>query len=990
MDHKFAAEQINESCSRLGLAAGFLSIQDFLSTQPPYEVLRMMYEPGYSVPDVLQDVRDYVRNAFPSKRKLLEFVYGADSRLTNYTEWQNLRIPSPGKKALVKQICSEVQWESMGCGLRIKLQYKWLTSKVIHAFAFRPTFAEQHPFKKWPKAVGLYERRDIPKGKNGKRTLLIPIPPLRRIQRALLRLPLAIAQSSLPREVVGGRSKDAAANLRVGILENAARHVGQRFVATFDLANFFPSVHVSDVISTLQSLKCPMVVRSSPEPFESDWTHDGAVLVARLVTHRGRLPQGAPTSPAIANLVFARFDEQITWRLGRDFVYTRYFDDLTISVSAAAARKNGFETPQQMRDHVQKELETALQGSRFRLNRRKTRATSIDTGHKITGLFVSADQVTLPRTTRRGLSALMHQIKRDGLTTAAMKHVDGAILARTTFDKRRKAHFEAEKRLSFERQAASMVREICPELRVEVPGETWELGGRRVVRKTEVHEGKAAIRDVERLLARIWQEELLVTDEDSHFVVKAPGDTIVARLRCERNGDFFLLSRRQGVATVKLWHRLRGWWVGLNPGHRDECFASLEKFRKRIKETLDHALVRAQPRSAVLTPDAPSEFPAFSLLKDTGVIKELSGDVWKLYVEFVRQSNAGDVLAKATPLVPTLMAPATDEGLLTTWLNCARELMTDLLPKLPIRDENTTTESNGILGLIRVFCDRLEQRRNPQYDAEYRFLKKYVRKSNVHQLDSDDVTGVQRAVLEELKGLLTRCLNEHQQLGRDDWARSLTPNPWRLPLDKQIQNAYQRFVSLHAKAVWNTTKESVFREASHSEIANNANDLFETINEPTATAVSDKLFHFAKSVTCCTTDCLSGGVDTFSEEAREMIKKQRPANPEPDEKKDLHEELFLELGKDSAEYFRVIFPMRNRDAHSDNPHQRDDWNRIQKFVAKLLGRKWSPSKQPKFPNQLFQPDDLQLTSLEGTEVKLLMLRGICDGLEKLHPHNDAK
>ena len=129
-----------------------------------------------------------------------------------------------------------------------------------------------------------------------------------------------------------------------------------------------------------------------------------------------------------------------------------------------------------------------------------------------------------------------------------------------------------------------------------------------------------------------------------------------------------------------------------------------------------------------------------------------------------------------------------------------------------------------------------------------------------------------------------------------------------------------------------------------------------------------------------------GGVDTFSDEAREIIKKKRPAKPEPDEKIDLHEELSVEIGKDLAGYFPIVFSMRNRDAHPDDSRQRDDWNRIQKFVAKLLGRKWSPTKEPKSPNQLFQPDDLQLTPLEGTEIKLLILRGICDGLEKLQPN----
>ena len=110
----------------------------------------------------------------------------------------------------------------------------------------------------------------------------------------------------------------------------------------------------------------------------------------------------------------------------------------------ARKRKHGFETPQQMRAYVQAQLENALKGSRFRLNHRKTRVSSVEEGHKITGLFVSTDQVTLPRATRRKLAALMHQVKRDGLTAAAIRHGDGAIHARTIFDAIRKQHFKKE------------------------------------------------------------------------------------------------------------------------------------------------------------------------------------------------------------------------------------------------------------------------------------------------------------------------------------------------------------------------------------------------------------------------------------------------------------------------------------------------------------------------------------------------------------------
>jgi len=974
MDRKLASQEIEHIWNHSESSERIDRIRKFLSTRPPYQVLRLLYDEGYCEGDVPKGLIYLVQQLFRSKRECLKWVYENDERLADYSEWQNLRRPSPEKMALVSWIC-----------LLVQRRYKWINAKLIHAFAYRQTFFEQHPFRKWPKAKGLYERRDIPKGKSGKRTLWIPIPPLRRIHRELLDLPLRIAQSSLPREVLGGRAKGTGEHLRVGILANAATHLGQRFVATFDLANFFPSVHVGDVIVALQALQCPMVPRLDSEPNETKWTHDAAVLVARLVTHRGRLPQGAPTSPAVANLVFSKFDKQITWRLGSDFIYTRYFDDLTVSLSAQAARKRGIETTSQMEQHVQTELELILKGSRFRLNHRKTRTTSIEHGHKITGLIVSADQVTLPRKTRRVLTALMHQIKRDGLAATAVKHVDGAIHLRTTFDEQRKQHMEQGRRLSLERQAAIMLRSICPDLKLEVPGETsW---GGRVVEAPELHEGKLAIRDVERLLALVWREEVVVTDEGAHFVFQTSTDKTIARLRCERNGDFFLLSRRHAVATVKLWHRLRGWYVGLNPGYRDECFASLDKFRMRLKETLDQARIRATKRTIIQTTDIPSAESDISLLRDTGVVRELSGDVWKLYIQFVHQLNAKEgIEAEANPRAANFRSPVLEISHLRTWVPCAKELMTDLLPTLPIKGESAAVDTKGILELIRLLCDLLEEQRISEYETEYKFLKEHVRKSRVHQLGNEDAIGVQRAILGELKRLLTKCLHEQQQFGREEWLKTLAPNPWRKTPAEQLKTAYERFVSLHRKAVWKTTGSPVFRDTSHREISKSPEDFYEAIDAATPDGVRDGLFAFAKRVTRCTTDCLNGDVKTLSDDALEAIrKKQPPTSTKKPSKKDLHEELHVEIGDDLAEFFQIAFAMRNRDAHPDDETQMDDWNRIQKFMAKLLGRRWKPKKGPAAPTRLFQPDDLQLTSLEGTEVKLAILKGICDGLEKVQP-----
>lgn len=207
-----------------------------------------------------------------------------------------------------------------------------------------------------------------------------------------------------------------------GIFANAAAHLGQQFVAKFDLKDFFPSVTIADVIETLSRLTTPMMWvldDSTGELVSVRWTHDAAVLVSRLATRFGHLPQGAPTSPAIANLVFARLDAEIHQRLGASIVYTRYVDDLTFSISRQIASKLGIETPADFLAMVQPIVREVLEPTAFSLNERKTRVSHLRGGHTVTGLSVGKSQVNLPRETRRRLRGLLHRIEREGVVRVA-------------------------------------------------------------------------------------------------------------------------------------------------------------------------------------------------------------------------------------------------------------------------------------------------------------------------------------------------------------------------------------------------------------------------------------------------------------------------------------------------------------------------------------------------------------------------------------------
>jgi hypothetical protein len=104
------------------------------------------------------------------------------------------------------------------------------------------------------------------------------------------------------------------------IATNARPHVGKKVVLRLDLADFFPSTTAEMVRQAL---------------YENGVPTEAAQAVVETCTLEGRLPQGAPTSPFLANLVAARLDVRLAGlvRKWTDGAYTRYADDLCFSSS---------------------------------------------------------------------------------------------------------------------------------------------------------------------------------------------------------------------------------------------------------------------------------------------------------------------------------------------------------------------------------------------------------------------------------------------------------------------------------------------------------------------------------------------------------------------------------------------------------------------------------------------------------------------------------
>lgn len=163
-------------------------------------------------------------------------------------------------------------------------------------------------FRRKPDARYHYKPLRYPKRDGSYRKIYAPSPDLKALQRKILRNYL----NKLPLHA-------AATGFRKGgsIAANARAHLGQAVIITADIENFFDN-------TTAQRVHTFFTKRHKDKI--------GSGILTRMCTFKGALPQGAPTSPALSNLVNVSLDMELSQLLnhsgGR---YTRYGDDLTFS-----------------------------------------------------------------------------------------------------------------------------------------------------------------------------------------------------------------------------------------------------------------------------------------------------------------------------------------------------------------------------------------------------------------------------------------------------------------------------------------------------------------------------------------------------------------------------------------------------------------------------------------------------------------------------------
>jgi retron-type reverse transcriptase len=230
-----------------------------------------------------------------------------------------------------------------------------------------------------------YQTFSILKRNGTRRQISAPRVFLKTLQRYLL--DCVLDQIPLHEAAVGFRPK-------MNCATGARRHVGNRFLWNIDLEDFFPSIRLLQVERVFAD------VGYKPEV---------AGFLAQICCLDSRLPQGAPTSPAIANILFTPVDEKLdALSKEAELMYSRYADDLSFSGNKLI--------PAEFR----KKVLTLIKAHGFRVNHSKSRLIGPGARREVTGLTVNAS-VSIPRKRRRKLRAFFHQVSKNPLAFSDQK-----------------------------------------------------------------------------------------------------------------------------------------------------------------------------------------------------------------------------------------------------------------------------------------------------------------------------------------------------------------------------------------------------------------------------------------------------------------------------------------------------------------------------------------------------------------------------------------
>jgi RNA-directed DNA polymerase len=241
-----------------------------------------------------------------------------------------------------------------------------------------------------------YQTFEIKKKSGGSRVITAPDLQLKRIQHRLHRILECVYE---PKAAVHGFT--AARSIK----SNAEQHPKNKWVLNVDISEFFPSINFGRVRGMFMA-----------NPYNC--APQVATVLAKICCVNNQLPQGAPTSPIVSNMICARLDAHMN-RLAASTKckYTRYADDLTISTFRSRFPKEIAELKPvsgKIKCVPGPKLIRVIRRNGFTISASKIRLSSLSQRQEVTGLVVN-EKVNIPRKFVREIRAMLNNLRKLGV-----------------------------------------------------------------------------------------------------------------------------------------------------------------------------------------------------------------------------------------------------------------------------------------------------------------------------------------------------------------------------------------------------------------------------------------------------------------------------------------------------------------------------------------------------------------------------------------------
>lgn len=181
------------------------------------------------------------------------------------------------------------------------------------------------------------------------------------------------------------------------IIENATVHLNQEMILNVDLKNFFPTIKSNRIFYIFRKL--------------CGYNEAVSTILTKIVTYKGRLPQGAPTSPMISNIISYKLDIRLDgYAKSCGIKYTRYADDITFSGSELIINNHFFQL-----------ISKIILECGFYINYKKVRYCSCRSKQEVTGLILVQNEVHVPKKYIKKIRQELYYINKYGLNNHLLK-----------------------------------------------------------------------------------------------------------------------------------------------------------------------------------------------------------------------------------------------------------------------------------------------------------------------------------------------------------------------------------------------------------------------------------------------------------------------------------------------------------------------------------------------------------------------------------------